>query len=66
MYELLAFKRKQIIRDQNWFRTECELPQEIYFKERPLMGFHENHTFTFLTRKIYRMFLIYHENLYNY
>ena len=31
VYRLLTFKRKQIIRDQNWFRVECELPQANLF-----------------------------------
>ena len=28
---LLTFKRKQIIRDQNWFKAESELPKENLF-----------------------------------
>ena len=28
--------RKQIIRDQNWFRAECELPQDNRFEGGPL------------------------------
>ena len=52
----LTFKRKQIIRDQNWFRVECELSQDNLFKEEDFNapslcrgGFYESHTFTFLT-----------------
>ena len=33
---LLTIKRKQIIRDQNWFRAEYELHQENIFQDEAL------------------------------